>query len=87
MDKDNALVVFENKDIRRTWFNYEWWFSATDIVGALTNSTNPTGYLKDMRKRDESFRERWGQIATPLEIITKEGNALVVFENKDIRRV
>jgi len=73
MDKDNALVVFENKDIRRVWFNDEWWFSAMDIVGALTNSTNPTRYLKDMRRRDESFKDGGGKLPPPLEIITKGG--------------
>ena len=64
MDKDNALVVFEDKDIRRVWFNDEWWFVAADIVRALTNSTDPIGYLKDMRRRDEDFREERGQIVT-----------------------
>ncbi len=66
MNTNNALVVFEGKDIRRTWFNEEWWFVATDIISILTDSKDPSGYLKDMRRRDESFAQGWGQIATPL---------------------
>ncbi|MBW2989208.1 Bro-N domain-containing protein [Candidatus Woesearchaeota archaeon] len=73
MDSDKALVVFQSKKIRRTWFNDEWWFAAVDIVGALTDSKDPSGYLKDMRRRDEGFKEGWGQIATPLEIATQGG--------------
>src|SRR3989338_5837795 len=73
MDKDNALVVFQGKDIRRTWFNEELWFVAVDIIAILTESTNPSGYLKDMRRRDEGFAQGWGQIATPLSIETKGG--------------
>src|SRR3990167_376895 len=73
MDKDNALVVFQGKDIRRTWFNEEWWFVAVDIIAILTESTNPSGYLKDMRRRDEGFAQGWGQIATPLPIQTQGG--------------
>src|SRR3989338_5499507 len=73
MDKDNALVVFQGKDIRRTWFNEEWWFVAVDIIAILTESTNPSGYLKDMRRRDEGFSQGGGQIATPLSIETKGG--------------
>ncbi len=73
MDEEKALVAFRGKEIRRTWFNDEWWFVAIDIVEALTDSKNPTGYLKDMRRRDEGFKEGWGQIATPLEILTKGG--------------
>ena len=73
MDSKKALVVFQDKKIRRTWFNNEWWFVAVDIVSALVDSKDPSGYLKDMRRRDESFKEGWGQIATPLEIITAGG--------------
>jgi DNA-damage-inducible protein D len=70
---DKALVVFQGKQIRRTWFNDEWWFVAIDIISALTESKDPSGYLKDMRKRDEGFAEGWGQIATPLLIDTPGG--------------
>jgi DNA-damage-inducible protein D len=73
MDKENVLVVFQGNNIRRTWFNDEWWFVATDIVAALTQSQDPQGYLKDMRRRDEGFAQGWGQIATPLPIQTSGG--------------
>jgi DNA-damage-inducible protein D len=66
MNKENKLIVFQDKNIRRTWFNDEWWFAAIDIIEILTDSKNPSGYLKDMRRRDESFNEGWVQIATPL---------------------
>ncbi len=73
MNPSNSLVVFEGKNIRRTWFNDEWWFVAVDIVAALTESSDPSGYLKDMRRRDEGFAQGWGQIATPLSIETAGG--------------
>jgi DNA-damage-inducible protein D len=73
MDKDKALVVFQNKKIRRTWFNDEWWFVAVDIVSVLTDSKDPSGYLKDMRRRDEGFSQGWGQIATLLLVDTQGG--------------
>src|SRR3989344_6957922 len=73
MDENKALVVFQGKKIRRTWFNDEWWFVAIDLVEALTDSKDPSGYIKDMRRRDEGFAKGWGQIATPLQIQTKGG--------------
>ncbi|MFT4303500.1 MAG: Bro-N domain-containing protein [Candidatus Woesearchaeota archaeon] len=73
MGKDKSLIVFEDKKIRRTWFNEEWWFVAIDLIEVLTDSKNPSGYLKDMRRRDDSFNEGWGQIATPLLMDTKGG--------------
>ena len=71
--EEKTLVVFQGKKIRRTWFNNGWWFVAVDIVKTLTDSEDPNGYLKDMRRRDEGFKEGWGQIATPLEINTPGG--------------
>ncbi len=74
MNKDNnKLAIFQNKEIRRTWFNDEWWFVAVDIVEVLTDSKDPKGYLKDMRRRDEGFAKGWGQIATLLPINTHGG--------------
>ena len=73
MTKKDSLVFFQGKDIRRKWFNDEWWFSVVDIIRALTDSKDPKGYLKDMRRRDEGFAQGWGQIATPLLINTGGG--------------
>ncbi|SMN02369.1 DNA-damage-inducible protein d [uncultured Candidatus Thioglobus sp.] len=73
MNKENKLIVFDNQNIRRTWFDEQWWFVAVDIVAVLTDSKNPSGYLKDILRRDENFSKGWGQIATPLKIQTKGG--------------
>jgi len=73
MDKKNALVVFEGKNIRRTWHNNEWWFVIYDIISVLTDSVDPSDYLKKMRKRDELLNKGWGQIVTPLSINTAGG--------------
>ncbi len=73
MNQTNSLAIFEGQKIRRTWFNDEWWFVAADIIAILTDSKDPKGYLKDMRRRDESFAEGWGQIATPLSVETAGG--------------
>jgi DNA-damage-inducible protein D len=57
MDAHNALVVFQGKKIRRTWFNDEWWFSVVDIVEALTESGRARKYWSDLKKRltEEGF--------------------------------
>jgi len=51
MDSGKALVVFQGKKIRRTWFNDEWWFSVIDVVGALANSDDPRNYWKVLKHR------------------------------------
>lgn len=69
---DTASQLNE-KTIRRTWHNDEWWFSVSDVVQALTDTVNPTDYIKKMRKRDETLSKGWGQIVTPLSIVTEGG--------------
>jgi hypothetical protein len=67
------IVLFKKKQVRRTLFQNEWWFVITDVVEALTDSVQPDGYIKDMRRRDEELSKGWGQIATPLSIPTAGG--------------
>ncbi len=78
MSKENAtgearIAVFQRKEVRRTLHNNEWWFVITDVVAALTDSTDPARYLKDMRRRDVVLSKGWVQIATPLVISTSGG--------------
>ncbi len=54
MEESISLTEFENKQVRRYYDeeNSIWYFSIVDIVAALTESANPTDYLKKLRKRD-----------------------------------
>jgi len=55
MESNKSLIVFQSKKIRRILFKDEWHYSLIDIVKALTDSVNPTDYLKKLRKRDEEL--------------------------------
>lgn len=68
------IDVFKGREIRRTLHNNEWWFVILDVVAVLTDSVNPAGYIKDMRRRDKELAKGWGQIATPLSVETPGGN-------------
>ncbi len=65
------LAIFEQKQIRKTIFNNEWWFVIEDIVFALTDSVNPKDYISKMKRRDQEVKKGWGQIVRTLEIETK----------------
>ena len=67
------IAVFRKKEIRKTIHKNEWWFVIKDVVAALTDSTQPEGYIKDMRRRDAELAKGWGQIATPLSVQTAGG--------------
>lgn len=68
MDKEHALVVFEGKQIRRLWYNDEWYFSAVDIVAALTDSPTPRQYwgkVKDREFMKIELSPIWVQLKLP----------------------
>lgn len=69
----DKLALCKGQEIRRTLHNDQWWFVINDVVAVLTNSVNPSGYIKKMRSRDKELGKGWGQIVTPLSIETSGG--------------
>lgn len=67
MVKQNSIKIFEEKKVRTVWDSEqeEWYFSVVDVVAVLTESPNPSDYLKKVKKRDEELAKGWGQIVTP----------------------
>ncbi|MEM9097345.1 MAG: BRO family protein [Pseudomonadota bacterium] len=53
------LVMFKGEEIRKVFYEGEWWFAVTDVVGAITESTNPRRYWSDLKRQ----------------LIEKEGNS------------
>jgi DNA-damage-inducible protein D len=52
MDKDDALVVFQDKKIRRVQHDGLWYFSVVDVIEALTDSSNPRNYWNMLKSRE-----------------------------------
>ncbi|MBN1869231.1 MAG: Bro-N domain-containing protein [Candidatus Omnitrophica bacterium] len=50
------ISVFKGKQVRKTIYKNEWWFSVVDVVEVLTDSVNPRDYWYKMkiRVKDES---------------------------------
>lgn len=69
------IKLFQDKKIRSAWDEKEdqWYFSVVDVVEALTDSTNPTDYLKKLRKRDYLLGEFLGTNCPQVEMINQEG--------------
>ena len=80
---ETKIAIFRGKGIRKTLHKNEWWFVIADVVGVLTDSANPSGYIKDMRRRDKELSKGWGQIATPLLIETPGENQKINCANTE----
>ena len=74
--KDNSSIqLFENQKIRTAWDaeKEEWYFSVVDVVAVLADTTNPTDYLKKMRKRDELLASYMGTNCPHVEMVGATG--------------
>ena len=69
------IQKFEERSIRTAWDEEreEWYFSVVDVIAVLTESTNPTDYLKKMRKRDELLSSYLGTNCPQVEMVGTTG--------------
>jgi hypothetical protein len=45
------IAVFKGKEVRKTLYSDEWWFSVVDIVAVLTDSIDPGAYWRKLKER------------------------------------
>lgn len=71
----SELKVFQKNKIRAAWNEEEeqWYFSVVDVVGVLTDSVNPTDYLKKIRKRDPELAKFLGTNCPQIAMKTERG--------------
>ena len=75
MEKGNSIKLFEDKKIRSVWNEEEeeWYFSVVDVIDVLTDSANPTDYLKKLRKRDALLGDYIGTNCPQVAMTTETG--------------
>jgi len=54
MNPETKIAIFRGKQIRKTIYKNEWWFSVVDIIEALTDSVKPRVYWNAMKTRVKS---------------------------------
>ena len=81
MNKDQSIRLFEDRKIRTVWDEdrEEWYFSVVDVIAILTDSANPTDYLKKMRKRDAQLADYVGTNCPQVEMQSATGKTRKVL--------
>ncbi|MEK9177558.1 MAG: hypothetical protein AAB777_00380 [Patescibacteria group bacterium] len=51
MEAITKIAIFKKKQIRKTIYQNEWWFSVVDVIEALTDSVNARDYWFRMKER------------------------------------
>ena len=75
MSLQEQIKIFQEQKVRSVWDEEkeEWYFSIVDVVGALTESANPTDYLKKMRKREPELGLYMGTNCPQILMTTSSG--------------
>ena len=75
MSDIEKIQLFESKKVRTLWVEEEdkWYFVLEDVIGILTESTDPKQYIKRMKLRDPELAKGWVQIVPLLSIQTEGG--------------
>ena len=68
------IAIFRSRQIRKTIYNNEWWFSVVDIVAALTDSVDPRDYWFKMKIRVKAEDKiELSTICRQLKLISSDG--------------
>lgn len=53
MNKETAIKLFEEKQVRTLWDDVQekWYISIVDVIGILTDSKDPNAYWRKLKQR------------------------------------
>jgi DNA-damage-inducible protein D len=60
----SKLIVFEDKKIRRVWYNDEWYYSVIDVVAILTEQEDYQKSRKYWNKLSQRLRNESSEVVT-----------------------
>lgn len=59
-----SIVLFQERTVRRDWYDGRWFFSVIDVIDILTDSESPRRYWSDLKRklRFEGYSEVYEKI-------------------------
>ncbi len=89
--KDNSIVLFHEKQVRRYWDNEKelWYFSIVDVIEILTDSTIPRRYWSDLKGKLKKEGSEVYEKIVQLKMIAPDGKKRDTdcFSTEDLLRV
>lgn len=59
--QEDAIIVFKEQTIRRTWYQDAWWFSVVDVCTVLAESADGGAYWRKLKQR---LRKEGSEVVT-----------------------
>lgn len=91
MKKDNSIILFNQKQVRRHWNEKKefWYFSIIDVIEVLTDSTIPKRYWSDLKSKFKNEGSEVYEKIVRLKMIAPDGKQRDTdcFSTEDLLRV
>ena len=91
MKKDNSIILFNQKQVRRHWDERKefWYFSIIDVIEILTDSTIPKRYWSDLKNKLKSEGSEVYEKIVRLKMLAPDGKQRDTdcFSTEDLLRV
>jgi len=88
MDKENSIIIFNQKNVRRLWDAGKelWYFSIIDVIEILTNSANPRRYWSDLKIKLKNEGSEVYEKIVQLKLMASDGKKYLTdcFSTKDL---
>ena len=91
MKKENSIILFNQKKVRRHWDDEKelWYFSIIDVIAVLTDSTIPKRYWSDLKSKLKKEGSEVYEKIVQLKLPSSDGKkyATDCFSTQDLLRV
>lgn len=66
-------TIFEEKEVRRTWHDEQWYFSVIDVVAILSQSNRPRKYWDDLKRKLKDEGSELSEKIGQLKLVSTDG--------------
>ncbi len=81
MSKEDKIILFQERKIRRIWQDEQWFFSIIDVITVLTDSKDSRQYWKRLNQRDVQIKA--GVQIVPVLFDTEGGKQKIICANTE----
>jgi DNA-damage-inducible protein D len=74
-DTIKQVAIFEDKEVRRTWHDEQWYFSVIDIVQILSQSSRPRKYWDDLKRKLKEEGSQLSDKIGQLKLMSSDGKS------------
>ncbi|MDQ6983988.1 MAG: Bro-N domain-containing protein [Ghiorsea sp.] len=76
-NQEHKLIIFQSQEVRRAWYEDDWFYSVVDVCGALTQSPDAGAYWRKLKQRLNQEGSEVVTICHGLKLVAPDGKKRV----------